>query len=289
MNNQLLSVGVSFKPTSPQGVLILGGKSFNATLSSSETLGLENCTIPPLPETRYGHATFVTFFNELVVCGGWWQGKPKSSDCLLLNKTSGMWNHGSFNGIFGGGVRGVVDLKRKGVYLVHPTSTSFLAARSMTWLPGPIPPGRAECAAKVSTLSFVSIGGLDGKAIQEYSAEKENWLDATLWPELNTARRGPGCAATRTHLVVAGGVSGWQEVLATVEVFLLESRAHKNADAMRKARAFFSLVAVGDIHSHVLAIGGRNETSELQTTEWWDSEEDQWEEGPPLRTPRLAL
>ena len=94
---------------------------------------------------------------------------------------------------------------------------------------------------------------------------------------------------TRTHLVVAGGVSGWQEVLATVEVFLLESRAHKNADAMRKARAFFSLVAVGDTHSHVLAIGGRNETSELETTEWWDEEEDEWQEGPPLETPRLAF
>ena len=276
-------------PTSPQGVLLLGGMSSDQQLISSESLGLANCTVPPLPETRYGHATFRTFFNQIAVCGGWWQGKPNSSDCLLLNKTSGTWDRGYMSDIFGDGVRGVVDLREHGVYLVHPMSTSFLAARSMTWIPGPTPPGTAECATKVSDLSFVSIGGLDGKRVQEYSTGKKEWLEANLWPQLDTGRRGPGCAVTGTHLLVAGGVDGWQEVLATVEVFRLESRAHKTAERMREGRAFFNLVPVGETHSRLLAIGGRNGTSELPTTEWWDEEEDQWEEGPSLQTARSKL
>ena len=284
----LSTIGVSFTPTSPQGVLVLGGKSAaDGQLTSSETLGLENCTVPPLPETRYGHAAFLTFFNQIGVCGGWWQGKPNSSDCLLLNKTSGTWNRGYLGDLFGDGIRGVVDLKEHGVYLVHPTSTSFLAARSMTWIAGPIPPGTAECATKVSDLNFVSIGGLDGKLVREYSPTKKEWLEASLWAQLHIGRRGPGCAVTGTHLVVAGGVNGWQEVLTTVEVFLLQSKAHKNAERMREGRAFFNLVPVGETHSRLLAIGGRNGTSELQTTEWWDEEEDQWQEGPPLQRARF--
>ena len=276
-------------PTSPQGVLLLGGKSPDGQLVSSETLGLENCTVPPLPETRYGHATFLTFFKQIGVCGGWWQGKPNSSDCLILNKTSGIWDRGYLGDIFGDGIRGVVDLKEHGVYLVHPTSTSFLAARSTAWIPGPIPPGTAECATKVSDPNFVSIGGLDGKLVREYSPKKKEWLEASLWSQLHIGRRGPGCAVTNTHLVVAGGVNGWQEVLTSVEVFLLESKAHKTAERMREGRAFFNLVPVGETHSRLLAIGGRNGTSDLQTTEWWDEEEDQWEEGPPLQRARLTL
>ena len=268
---------------------MLGGKSPYGQLVSSETLGLENCTVPPLPETRYGHATFLTYFNQIGVCGGWWQGKPNSSDCLILNKTSGTWDRGYLGDIFGDGIRGVVDLKEHGVYLVHPTSTSFLAARSTTWIPGPIPPGTAECATKISDSNFVSIGGLDGKLIREYSPTKKEWLEASLWSELHIGRRGPGCAVTGTHLVVAGGVNGWQEVLTSVEVFLLESKAHKTAERMREGRAFFNLVPVGETHSRLLAIGGRNRTSDLQTTEWWDEEEDQWEEGPPLQRARSTL
>ena len=58
---------------------------------------------------------------------------------------------------------------------------------------------------------------------------------------------------------------------------------------MTQARAFFSIIPVGSTHPRLLAIGGRGETSTLQTSEWWEEEEDRWQEGPPLSTGRSSF
>ena len=110
-----------------------------------------------------------------------------------------------------------------------------------------------------------------------------------LWPSLETKRRGPACAATMEHLIVAGGVSGWHEVLDSVEVFHIESKALRRGGHLRQPRAFFKVIPVGTKHPRMLAVGGQNETSILGTTEWWEEEDNDWEEGPSLSTERSSF
>ena len=73
----------------PLGLLLIGGThSSKASLSSLEVFGLDNCSVPDLPEDRSGHGSFITGWGSLAVCGGWWAGKPWSSDCIVLSTTS---------------------------------------------------------------------------------------------------------------------------------------------------------------------------------------------------------
>ena len=64
------------EPESPPGLFLLGGQSTDGQLASIETFGFDNCSIPPLPETRYGFGSFIvpTEPPQLAVCGGWWTG-----------------------------------------------------------------------------------------------------------------------------------------------------------------------------------------------------------------------
>ena len=110
-----------------------------------------------------------------------------------------------------------------------------------------------------------------------------------LWPDLRTTRWGPACGATFYHLVVAGGVSVWDEVLRSVEVYNIERRSLSRGGRLREARAYFIIVPVGFKHPRLLAIGGKNATSTLSSSEWWEEEEATWEEGPDLPTGRSGL
>ena len=104
-----------------------------------EIIGFNNCSVPDLPEWRYNHGSFVTEWGSLAVCGGWWKGKPFSSDCLVLNRTSELWQRGVLGDIFGNTVLGVVSMVI-GTYLVHPTASSFLPSGATVWVEGPSPP-----------------------------------------------------------------------------------------------------------------------------------------------------
>ena len=280
------------EPPSPPGLLLLGGQSTKGQLASIETFGFENCTIPPLPETRYAFASFITPTHppQLAVCGGWWMGKPNSTDCLTLNVTSAQWERGTFtNGLLGDGVLGVVNMEGQGVFVVHSSGISFLAPDSESWVAGPIFPTAAECACNLSSTSFATIHMNDTHNVRVYSVtngEAESEPEGS-WPNLLTKRYGPGCGATAHHLVVAGGISGWgNEVLTGVEVFHIESKALRKGGNLRQARAFFQIIPVGSTHPRLLAVGGHSGTSTLDTSEWWEEEEDSWEEGPALSTGR---
>ena len=106
---------------------------------------------------------------------------------------------------------------------------------------------------------------------------------------MNTQRRSPACGATTYLLLVAGGVSGWNEVLASVEVYNIETRALRRGGAMREPRALFSLVPVGSTHPRLLAVGGQSGSSVLGSSEWYDQEENEWSEGPALETGRKSF
>ena len=200
--------------------------------------------------------------------------------------TSGQWERGTFtNGLLGDSVRGVINMEGQGVFVVHSSGISFLASASDTWVAGPVFPAPAECGCNLSSTSFVTIHMNDTRNVREYTvvngkAEPE---PEGSWPDLLIKRYGPGCAATTHHLIVAGGVSGWgDEVLTSVEIFHIESKALRRGGDLRQARAYFQIIPVGSTHPRLLAVGGQNGTSTLDTSEWWEEEEDSWEEGPAL-------
>ena len=288
--------GKSLQPPPPPGLIILGGQSKYEQLASIETFGFEDCTIPQLPETRYGLGSFVTptEYKKLAVCGGWWEGKPHSTDCLTLNTTNGQWERGTFtNGLLGEGVRGVIDMKEQGIYVVHSRTISKLPPNSAIWSAGPVFPtslmSSAECGCKLTENTFVTIHTNEGRNVREYSTTDQDWKSETLWPSTTTKRWSPGCGATGYHLVVAGGVSSWDEVLSSVEVFVIESKALKRGGNMKRSRAFFNIIPVGTAQLRLLAIGGRDGRSILKSSEWWEEEDNQWGEGFSLSMGRSSF
>ena len=272
---------------------MIGGQSVDRPLSSIETFGFEddnNCTIPNLPETRYGLAAFKTSSGALSVCGGWWEGKPDSTDCLTLDTSNGQWTRGSFEGnLFGEGVWGTATFEDYGVFIFHPWSISHLGIGSVTWVLGPETPVEVECACKVSETSFVVVGSNSGNNVLEYSITSGHWEEADTWPAMITKRKGPACAATSHHLVVAGGLTLQGEALASVEIYRLDSKNLGRASNMTSVRSFFTLIPVGLIRPRVLAIGGRIGDSFLDSSEFWEEDENEWEEGPQLGLGRSSM
>ena len=270
---------------------MLGGQSKEGQFTSIETFGFEDCLIPPLPETRYGFGSFIapTQPPQLAVCGGWWMGKPDSTDCLTLNVTSAQWERGTFtNQTLGDGVRGVINMEGQGVFMVYSDGILFLAPGSKSWVAGPAYTTSAECGCIVSSTRFVTIHMSDTHNVRGYSVTNGEAKPETedAWPNLLKKRRGPGCGSTLDHLIVAGGVSGWGEVLNSVEVFHIESKSLGRGGTMRQPRAFFKIIPIGSKHPRLLAIGGQSGTSILNTSEWWEEEEDSWQEGPALSAGR---
>ena len=285
--------GPSFEPAFPPGLIVLGGQSGGGSpISSVEVFGFEddNCSLPDLPETRYGLAAFKTSSNQLAVCGGWWEGKPDSTDCLTLDNSLGQWVRGNFEGtLFGEGVRGVATFDNFGVYIIHSWSISHLSNGDLAWALGPHIPMEVECACRVSESSFIIVGQSSRNNILEYSIIKNRWEDADTWPSIITQRKGPGCAATSNILMVAGGVTEEGDVLASVEIFRLDTKSLGRAANMSSPRSFFSLIPVGLTHPRLFAIGGRNKSSQLGDTEFYEEEENHWDEGPRLGEERSSF
>ena len=110
----------------PIGVILIGGMDSNyRDISNVEVLGLENCSVPELPEWRYNHGSFITWWGALAVCGGQYNSRPTSSDCLVLNTTTKQWEHGVLNNLLGSKVVGVASIG-VGTYIVHTATISFL-------------------------------------------------------------------------------------------------------------------------------------------------------------------
>ena len=68
-------------PEEPElGVLMTGGRdSTSSPLASAEWFGSETCYVPPLPEPRSGHVTFVTANKTIATCGGWTEATEAST------------------------------------------------------------------------------------------------------------------------------------------------------------------------------------------------------------------
>ena len=85
-------------PEEPElGVLLTGGRdSTSSPLDSAEHFGSATCYVPPLPQPRTGHVTFVTPKERIATCGGW-SGADGREDrqCLVLEPgEGGEWSQG---------------------------------------------------------------------------------------------------------------------------------------------------------------------------------------------------
>ena len=258
--------------------MVIGGResgsyaiSINAT-SSIKMVGFDNCSVPDLPEARYHHGSFVTSWGSLAVCGGWWDGKPASSDCLVLNTNTRQWERGILGGLLGDSVLGVVSLD-VGTYMVHSLSSSFLPSDEREWIAGPNPPQSVQCATGISADSFLIFGGTTVR--QFYSrisgpTSDQGWVPENVWPDLPFSRLRPGCATLGEVCVVAGGMNSQYEVLKSVEVILLASKSLGKTSDMLKPRSHFNLVVLGQT---LWAIGGNNGETSMEV---WEGLEEPW-------------
>ena len=251
--------------------MLLGGRKGwdpDGGLSSVNVLGLDNCSVPDLPEWRYDHGSFVTESGALAVCGGWWGGKPASSDCLVLNRTSNQWERGVLNNLTDVTVVGVAVLDG-GTYMVHPEKLSVLPSGSRTWVPGHSPPENLsfECAARISPTSFLAFSRT--KQINQYE-EGSDWVADAGWPNLRVERQRPACASLGYMTIVAGGVSKHLEVLKSVEM-ILHTKRLSTAEDLLTPRSHFSLLV---LETSLVALGGSGEES----IEIWGGAEESWRE-----------
>ena len=255
-------------------MVVIGGREggfYGDTTSSVEMIGFDNCSVPDLPETRYHHGGFVTSWGSLAVCGGYWSGKPASSDCLVLNTTSRQWERGVLGGLLGDAVVGVVTLD-VGTYMVHATTSSFLPLGEREWIPGPNSTQSVHCVSGISAESYLVIGGdyFGGRSVLQFdSSNDQGWLPDDVWPDLQTWRQGPGCATLGDMCVVAGGNTRSGEVLKSVEVIFLQSKTSRQTSDMLEPRSYFKLIV---LRKRLLAIGSRNETS----MEAWEGLDEPW-------------
>ena len=195
--------------------------------SSVEMIGFDNCSVPDLPEARHDHGSFMTSWGSLAVCGGYWSGKPASSDCLVLNTTSRQWERGVLGGLLGDSVFGVVTLD-VGTYMVHPRLSSFLPSGEREWIAGPNPPQQVQCATGISADSFLTFGGT---SVRQFDSNKngptseQGWVPEGVWPDLLVERIRPGCATLGDLCFVAGGMNAGFDALKSVEVIFLASKS----------------------------------------------------------------
>merc|ERR1719458_1220936 len=151
----------------PLGLLLIGGTdSSYASLSSVEVFGLDNCSVPDLPELRFNHGSFMTGWGSLAVCGGWWAGRLVSSDCLVLNTTSKQWERGVLGNLLGEYVLGVVSMD-VGTFMVHPFTSSFLPSGEREWIAGPSPQEEVQCATRIPGSSLLTFGG---KSVHQFDS-----------------------------------------------------------------------------------------------------------------------
>ena len=85
--------GSSLEPVAAPGLVVLGGLSQDGPLSSAETFGFEDddCSVPQLPEARYGLAAFLTLsvLTLSVAAGGRASPTPPTVSRSIPQKLSG--------------------------------------------------------------------------------------------------------------------------------------------------------------------------------------------------------
>merc|ERR550519_1104218 len=252
---------------------VTGGWDGQQLLTSSELIGGTQCPVPDLPLPREGHITSLTGDGLLLTCSGY-----GDLTCLSLDPESQSWQEHS-----------VLDTERyfaasvslpEGLYIlgsgeegeVSESTSSFLPTGATDWEAGPPLPGPGAgsgCAVAISDYQFLLIGGLPStKQVVEYDTRTGNW---TQWPELAEHRYYHSCAKLGENIIIAGGFDG--DYLATTSILNISSQEERAGGDINTARIYFGLEYLG---GKLLAFGGENTGTFLDTVEEWDEAEEQW-------------
>ena len=116
-----------------------------------------------------------------------------------------------------------------GIYLIHKDSSAFLARTAMSWIAGPQPPIKVQCATGLEDGSFMVFGGDYKRDVRQYKPDKDAPTSSTGWEswprKLDVGRQSPACAVMAGKAIIAGGMSSSNVPLATVEVLDIASRS----------------------------------------------------------------
>ena len=254
-------------------VVITGGYNYQQTWGSTNITRTEifprviGCSLPPLPEGRYGHLTFLStdLRPKVVACGGI---PRKTTSCLALDVENHRWDENVIGPLPQWRALGAaVTVENVGTYLIGgyssdmASTTDFLAKETTEWVAGPSTPIPLAypCAVRISKLSILVFYKKD---IREYQVDVANptsnsgWQDASKWPQLQVHRSsGAGCTMIGDKVVIAGGGSG----RSISEVLDISTRTITNTGDLDGNRYYthFATISQGGQQS-AWALGGQS-------------------------------
>lgn len=298
----LIAVAPSPSPSQKDILLLTGGIGSKGQHSSVEVYpSTTDCTVPPLPSTRYGHQTFVTLDPTPIVatCGGYIPHTMESS-CLVLDLINQRWDAGIMKNLTMPRAYGAVAQLNIGVFFLGGngagiTSSDFLPAGTLQWQQGPpLPESMVQlCAVPITPTSFLTI--FNGK-IHEFDAaiagptSYGGWRETQRWETLKTVRLNkPGCAKIGNKVIIAGGTLLGKDIQST-EVLDITTRTTVNGGDMASPRRHFNLAKISsEEQDKLFAIGGLISADSLNyliTVEEWVMESFSWKEAKNLTVER---
>ena len=193
------------------------------------------------------------------------------SDCLIVNPVTKQWQSDtSVMGHLPGKRVWAADVTVAGVgtYLLggydgssRLSSSAFLPSGSATWQSGPSLPQAlfGACAFSYQQSVFMT-GGYSSSSgylsdVREYSTETSQWLPASTWPGLQTARYHHGCGRLGKMAVIAGGWGGGGR-LSSTELIDLQTKVRTRGGDLKSARTATIVRAVRGGKTSLYVIGG---------------------------------
>ena len=282
-------------PSSPADHILLtsGASPFQSTELFPPIPG---CTTAQLPAYRRGHSTFISDDGLVATCGGEDSSYVTLSDCLVFDKVTKQWQSDTtVMGHLPGKRADAADVTVAGVgtYLLgghdgssYMSSSAFLPSGSATWQSGPSLPQAlyGACAFSYQQSVFITGGWSSSSGelsdVREYSTVTGQWLAASTWPRLQTARYDHGCARLGRMAVITGGNSGGG-LLSSTELINLETKVRTRGGDLKSARWATIVRAVRGGKTSLYVIGD-------DLVEEWRVETGDWLEVGRLQETRVS-
>ena len=263
---------------------------------------VSGCSLPDLPTTVYGHASFVTTGPnpKIVSCGGSVHGHL-SRTCTAFDPENQSWDDmGQLPKARIG--QAAISMENIGTYQIggggdssNKRTSDFMAAGSTEWVAGPEIPVdmTGHCSVVISQFSFLIFFGQD---ILEYQVDIANptrsdgWQESTKWPQLQTnSNARQGCTKLGNYIVIAGGASSGSK-LGVTEVLDLSTKTTVIAGEMNSPRYGHFLATIRRNGQQMLfALGGYDSPVSIDSVEQYFPSNSTWTLAPALMGGRHAF